>query len=112
MFNYVTGVCYDPGTNYLAVWQLYPLEQVVFVFVARVSRFEAERTSVDLQDVLYDLRQVRFVDPRSLVDAVTSVKPYAFSRNSIERDVRCFNINFRTSSLLLFIKIWFDEDVR
>src|SRR6476646_7420970 len=104
MFNDVAGVGDDTGANYFSIRQLYTFEQVVFVFVARVSRLEAVRTSLDLEDILDDLRQVCFVDPRPFVDAVTSVKPDPLRGYPIERGIRCFDINFRTLPLLLFIE--------
>jgi len=111
MFNDVAGVGDNPGTKYLAVRQLYTLEQVVFMFVARIRGLEAERTSMNLEDILYDLGQVCFVDPRSLIDAVAGVKPDAFRRNPIERCIGRFDINFCTPSLLVFIKVWLNKDV-
>lgn len=46
MFNDVAGVCDDPGANYLSIRQLYTLEQVVFVFVARAASKLNEPASI------------------------------------------------------------------
>jgi hypothetical protein len=45
---------------------LHALEQVVLVFVARICCLEAERTGIDLEHVLDDLGQVRFVNADQL----------------------------------------------
>ena len=99
MFNDVAGVGDDPGANYLSIRQLYTLEHVVFVLVARVRRLKAELTSIDLEDILNHLGQICSVDPRPLVDAVTGVKPDTFCGYPIERGIRRFHIDFSTSPL-------------
>jgi len=42
MFNDVASARDNPGANYLAARPFHALEQVVFVFMARVRRLEAE----------------------------------------------------------------------
>ena len=58
------------------------------MFVARVRGLEAERTGIDLEDIVYDLGQVCLVDPGPFVDAVAGVKPDAFRGNPLECGIR------------------------
>jgi hypothetical protein len=85
---------------------------VVFVLVARIRSLEAEGTSIDLEHVRDDLRQVRFVDARPLVDAIAGMKAHPLGRNAAERRIGRFDVNLRLPLLLLVVKRWLHEDVR
>jgi hypothetical protein len=81
------------------------------VFMSRVCSLEAERASIDFEDVFDDFWQVRFVDAGSLVNAVAGVKANALGGNAAKRLIRRLNVNLRSSLLLLVIKPWLNKDV-
>jgi hypothetical protein len=56
---------------------------MIFVLVPRVGAFEAVRPGIDLEHVIDDIGQRRFVDARAFVDAIAGVKAHAFGRNSL-----------------------------
>src|SRR5262249_56016495 len=91
---------------------LQALEQVVFVLVARIRSLETKGTSIDLEHVRDDLRQIRFVDARPLVDAIAGMKADPLGRNAAERRIGRFDVNLRPPPLLLVVKPRLDKDVR
>ena len=112
MLDDVAGMRDDARTQHFAFRYLHALEQMVLVFVARIRCLEAERTGTDLEHVLDDLGQVRFIDARSLVYAVAGMKADPPGRNPTERRIGRFDVNLRLPLLLSVIKPWLDEDVR
>ena len=58
MFDDVARMSNHARGKDLAVRQLHALEQVILVFVTRVGGLEAERTGIDLEDIVYDLGQL------------------------------------------------------
>lgn len=111
MFDDVTCMRDDAWAEHFPLGQFHPLEQVIFVFMSRVRSFEAERAGIDLENVFNDLRQIRFVDTGSLINAVARVKTNTLGRNAAQRLIRCFNINLRSPLLLLLIKPWLHKDI-
>ena len=64
MLDDVAGMRDHAGAEHFAFGQLHPLEQVVLVLVPRVRSLEADGAGIDLQDIVDDLGQIRFVDAR------------------------------------------------
>src|SRR5688572_20325322 len=54
--------------------KLYTLEDMVFVFVARVRRLERVGAGVDFQNDVDDVLEVHFMDARADVDAVAGME--------------------------------------
>jgi hypothetical protein len=69
MLDDVAGMRDHARTQQLAVWDLHCLEQMVFVFVARIRRLETEGASIDFQHVRDDVTERRLVEAGSLINA-------------------------------------------
>ena len=80
-----------PGMRILPVGQLDSLEDVVFVLVPRVGRFERIGAGVDLQHDVDDVLQLHFVDARPDVDAVARMKANLLGRDAAHRVVDGFD---------------------
>ena len=68
VFHQVGGVADHAGDEDLSGGELDPLEDMVFVFMARVRRLERISAGVDLQHDINDVLQVHFVDARTDID--------------------------------------------
>src|SRR4029079_7924724 len=112
MFNDIACMGNNSGTDDFARRQFHALEQMILVLVAWFCSFKTERACVDLEDVIDDLSQARLVNPRSLVDAIAGVKPYAFRGNSLKGRIRRFDIDFRALPLLAIVQVRLDKNVR
>src|SRR5262245_29848583 len=104
MLDDVAGMRNDARAQHFRFGHLHPLEQVLFVFMARIRSLEAERTGIDFEHVLDDLGQVRFVDAGSLVDAVAGMKADPLGRDPAECRVGRFDVDLRFPLLLLVLK--------
>src|SRR5215831_6549866 len=111
MLDDIAGMGDNPRAQYFALGQLQALEQMIFVLVARVRGFEAERTGVDLKHIHDDLREVCFVQARAFVDRVAGMKAYPVRSNSCECCVGCFDVDVRASLLLSIVQPRLNEDV-
>src|SRR3982074_554452 len=69
MLHDVAGMGDHAGADHLALRELDPLEQVVFVLVTRIGAFEAVGTGVDLEHVADHVGEAGFVEARAPVDA-------------------------------------------
>src|SRR5207244_9696867 len=111
MLDDVAGMRDDARAQHFPFRYLHALEQMVFVLVARIRCLEAERTGIDLEHVLDDLGQVRFIDAGSLVYAVAGMKADPLGRNPTERRIGRFDVTLRLTLLLSVIKPWLDGAV-
>ena len=62
--------------EHLAFRDLDALEELVLVLAPRIGGLEAVRPRVDLQNVVDNLWQACFVEPRPLVDALARVEAH------------------------------------
>src|SRR4029079_9021306 len=95
MFDNITGMGDNAGAKDLAFRELYGLEHVIFVFVSRVGRLEAERTGVYIQHKLDHVLERRLEQSRPLVDAITSMETYFLGGNSFQRRIYLLGVNRR-----------------
>ena len=71
--------------------QLDVLEDMVFVLVARVRRFEGIGAGVDLQHDVDDILEIHFVDARTDIDAVAGMEADFLGRDAAERVIDHFD---------------------
>ena len=112
MLDDVAGVRDHARTNHLAVGELYALEQMILVLVARIGGFETVRAGVDLEDIVDDVGERRLVEPRAFVDAVAGVEAHLLGRDALERGVGRLDIDLGAAPHLRAVEIRLEENIR
>ena len=112
MFDNIAGVRNDAGDENFVFWHLYVLEQMIFVLVARIGRLETIRAGIDLQHVVDDFAERRFMDARAFVDAVAGVEAHPFGRNALERRIGRLDVDLGAAFFLLIVEAELVKEVR
>src|SRR6266496_5699046 len=81
VLHQVGGVADHSRYEDLPGGQLDPLEDMVFVFVPRVGRFERIGAGVDFQNDVDDVLQIHFVNARTDIDRVAGMKADLLGRD-------------------------------
>ena len=95
VLHQVGGVADHARYEDLPLGELDLLEDMIFVLVPRIRRFERIGAGVDLQNDVDDVLQVHFMDARTDIDAVAGMEADLLRRDAADRIIDHFDARRR-----------------